>query len=80
MNRIWHCSAINYLQKKLSAPKYIHADMVPTLGYDAPALSTVQMWAAEFKRGIGRALKMTQGPDVLPQPPSKKTVTVFTTL
>ena len=30
------------------ASKDIHADMVATLGDDAPALSTVQMWAAKF--------------------------------
>ena len=28
----------------------IHADMVATLGDDAPALSAVKKWAAEFKR------------------------------
>ena len=55
--------------------KHIHADMVATLGDDAPALSPVQKWAAEFKRGIyRRALKTTQGPDVLPQPPPKKDI------
>uniref|UniRef100_A0A3Q0RHJ7 Mos1 transposase HTH domain-containing protein n=1 Tax=Amphilophus citrinellus TaxID=61819 RepID=A0A3Q0RHJ7_AMPCI len=32
----------------------IHADMVATLGGDAPTLSTVQKWAAEFKRGRER--------------------------
>ena len=38
-----------------------------TLGYDAPSLSTVQL----NSRGVGRALKMTQGSDVVPQPPPK---------
>uniref|UniRef100_A0A3Q0QTS4 Histone-lysine N-methyltransferase SETMAR n=1 Tax=Amphilophus citrinellus TaxID=61819 RepID=A0A3Q0QTS4_AMPCI len=33
------------------APKDIHADMVVTLEVDAPALSTLQKWAAKFKRG-----------------------------
>ena len=52
MDRIWHRGVIRYLQKKgLAPPKDIHADMVATLGDDAPALSTVQKWAAEFKRG-----------------------------
>ena len=31
--------------------KEIHADRVSTLGDDAPALSTVKKWAAEFNRG-----------------------------
>ncbi|XP_030588657.1 histone-lysine N-methyltransferase SETMAR-like [Archocentrus centrarchus] len=51
MDKIWHRGVIKYLQKKELAPKDIHADMVATLGDDAPALSTVQKWAAEFKRG-----------------------------
>ena len=49
MDKIWHCGIIKYLQKKGLAPKDIHADMVATLGDDAPALSTVEKWAAEFK-------------------------------
>ena len=28
-----------------------HADMIDTLGDDAPGFSTEQKWAAEFKRG-----------------------------
>lgn len=32
-------------------PKDIHADMAATLGNGVPTLSTVQKWAAEFKRG-----------------------------
>ena len=51
MDKIWHCGVIRYLQKKGLTTKEIHADMVSTLGDDAPALSTVKKWAAEFKRG-----------------------------
>ena len=51
MNNIWHRGVIKYLQKKGLIPKDIHTDMVDTLGDDAPALSTVKKWAAEFKRG-----------------------------
>ena len=51
MNKIWHHDVIKYLQKKGLTPNGIHADMAATLGDDAPALSTVQKWAAEFKRG-----------------------------
>lgn len=51
MDKIWHRGVIRYLQKKELTPKEIHADMVSTLGDDAPALSTVK-WAAEFKRGM----------------------------
>uniref|UniRef100_A0A3Q0T381 Mos1 transposase HTH domain-containing protein n=1 Tax=Amphilophus citrinellus TaxID=61819 RepID=A0A3Q0T381_AMPCI len=42
---------ISFRSVNYGAPKDIHADMVATLGDDAPALSTVQKWAAEFKRG-----------------------------
>ena len=41
-------SIIIYLEKGLTT-KEIHADMVSTLGDNAPALSTVKKWAAEFK-------------------------------
>ena len=51
MDKIWHRDVIRYLQKKGLTAKEIHADMVSTLGDDAPALSTVKKWAAEFKRG-----------------------------
>ena len=47
----WHRGVIGYLQKTELAPKDIHIDTVATLGDDAPALSIVQKWAAEFKRG-----------------------------
>ena len=51
MDKIWHRGVIRYLQKKELTTKKIHADMVSTLGDDAPALSTVKKWAAEFKKG-----------------------------
>ena len=51
MDKIWHCGIIKYLQKKWLALKDIHADMVATLGDNAPTLSTVKKRAAEFKRG-----------------------------
>ena len=51
MDKIWHRGGIRYLQKKGLTTKEIHADMVSTLGDDAPALSTVKKWAVEFKRG-----------------------------
>ena len=51
IDKIWHCGIIKYLQKKVLAPKDIHANMDATLGDDALALSTVKKWAAEFKRG-----------------------------
>ena len=50
MDKIWHCGVIRYLQKKGLTTKEIHADIVSTLGDDAPALSTVKKWAAEFMR------------------------------
>ena len=51
MDKIWHHGVIRYLQKKGLTTKEIYADMVSTLGDDAPALSSVKKWAAEFKRG-----------------------------
>ena len=42
---------IKYLHKKGLAPKAIHADMVATLGKDAPSYATVKRWVAAFKRG-----------------------------
>ena len=51
MDKIWHRGVIRYLQKKGLTIKEIHADMVSTLEDDAPALSTVKEWAAEFKTG-----------------------------
>ena len=41
---------IQYLHKKGLAPKTIHADMVATLGKDAPSYATVIRWVTEFKR------------------------------
>ena len=46
--------------------------MVATLGDYAPAPAKESM----NSRGVGRALEMTQGPDVVPQPLPKKTLTV----
>ena len=37
--------------KKKLTPREIRADMVDTLGDDAPGLSTMQKWAAERKKG-----------------------------
>ena len=51
--------------------------MVATLGDDVPALSNGGQLNS---RAVGWALKMTEDPDVLPQPPPKKTPTVFTTM
>jgi len=51
MDKIWHRGVIKYLHKKGLNPQDIHADMVDTVGDDAPALSTVYKWTAEFKRG-----------------------------
>ena len=51
MDKIWPCGVIKYLQEKGLTPTKIHADMVDALGDDATSLSTVQKWAAEFKRG-----------------------------
>ena len=51
MDKIWHRGIIKYLQKNGLAPKDIYADIVAILWDDAPALSTVKKWAAEFKKG-----------------------------
>ena len=51
MDKVWHVGVIRYLQKKGLTTKEIHTDMVSTLRDDAPALSTLKKWAAEFKRG-----------------------------
>ena len=51
IDKIWHRGIVKYLQKKGLTPREIHADMVNTLGDDAPGLLTMQKWAAEFKRG-----------------------------
>ena len=51
MNKIRHRGVIRYSQIKGLATKEIQADIVATLGDDAPALSTMKKWAAEFKRG-----------------------------
>ena len=51
MNKNWHRGDIKYTPKTGLTPSEIHAYMVDTLGDDAPGLSTMQKWAAEFKRG-----------------------------
>lgn len=48
---IWHCGVTKYLHRKGLTHKGIHADMVTKLGVGALALSTVQKWVAEFRRG-----------------------------
>ena len=50
MDKIWHRGIIKYLQNIGLALEDIHTLIVVTLGDDAPALSTVKKWAAEFKR------------------------------
>ena len=40
MDKIRQCGVIRYLQKKGLAPKEIRADIIATLGDDAPALSS----------------------------------------
>ena len=50
MDKIWHRGIINYLQKRAS--KNIHANLIATLGDDAPALSTVKKWEIEFKKAV----------------------------
>ena len=51
MDKIRHHGAIKYLQKNGLSHKEIYGDMIATFGDDAPVLSTVKKWAAEFKRG-----------------------------
>jgi len=51
MDKTGYRAVIKYLQMKGLSPTQIHADMVSTLGDDAPSFSTVKKWAAEFKRG-----------------------------
>ncbi|XP_029633791.1 uncharacterized protein LOC115209503 [Octopus sinensis] len=50
MNEIWHRGFIKYRQKNALVLNGIHADISAILGDDAPALSTVQKWAAEVRR------------------------------
>ena len=42
---------IKYLCKKGMPPKEIHEDFIETFGKESPSYTTVQKWAAEFKRG-----------------------------
>ena len=71
MYKIWHYSAIRYLQKRGLVSKEIHADKVATLGDDAQALSTVKSGKLN-SRGVWRDWKMTQDQDVLPKHHSRK--------
>ena len=57
MDEIRHRGVIRYLQKKELTTKEIHADMVSTLGDDAPALSTVKKWVV---CGKGRDARQNQ--------------------
>lgn len=51
MGKTFHRAVIKYLQEKELVLRESHADMVSTLGDDAVALSTMQKWTAEIKRG-----------------------------
>ncbi|XP_046545536.1 protein GVQW3-like [Haliotis rubra] len=51
MDKIGNRAVIKYLHMKGLTPTAIHADMVSTLGEDAPSFATVKRWAAEFRRG-----------------------------
>ena len=49
MDKIAERSVIQYLHRKGLPPKAIHADMVATLGKDAPSNATIKRWVAEYK-------------------------------
>ena len=51
MDKVAERAVIQYLYKKGLTSKAIHADMVSTLGDDAPSYATVKRWVGEFKRG-----------------------------
>ena len=51
MDKVEYRSIIKYLTLKGLTPTQIHADMVGTLGDNAPSFAIVKRWAAEFKRG-----------------------------
>ena len=53
-------AVIKYICKKGMPPKEIHEDFMETLVTESPFYSTVNKWAAEYKRGE-RALKMMDG-------------------
>lgn len=51
MDKIWHCSVIKYLQKKIGlTARDIHANIVAALE-DTVALSTLQKCAVGVRRG-----------------------------
>ena len=50
MGNTVHRGIISIICRKRVSPIDIHAYMVALLGDDAPALSSVQKWAVEFKR------------------------------
>lgn len=50
MDKIWYHIAIKYLQEKGLAVINLNADIVITLRNNAPGLSTIHTWAAEFRR------------------------------
>ena len=81
MDKIWHRGVIMELQapwcyqisaEKGLAPKDIHAGIVAMMLQLYKPGTSGQLKS----RGVGRALKMIQGPDVLPQPPPKKASTL----
>lgn len=51
MDKIWLRDVIKYLQENGLFSKDIHAHVIATLDDDAPALSIVQKWEAEVRRG-----------------------------
>ena len=51
MERLEHRSVIKFLVREGALVKDIHSRLVNVYGDNAPALSTVKRWAAEFKRG-----------------------------
>ena len=53
MDKIAEWAVIQHLHKKGLASKAIHADIVATLGKDAPSYATVKRWVVEFKHGRG---------------------------
>jgi transposase len=50
MDKVELRTVIKYLSKKGMSPKEIHENFVETLGKESPSYSTVNKWAAEFKR------------------------------
>ena len=65
-------AVFKYFCKKEMPPKEIHEDFMETLGKESPSYSTVKIWAAEFKSGRERALRMMDGLAALKMPPLMK--------